>query len=197
MSIRLLTCVWIAGLVQAQNPCRVNVIFSLEASTYVNSEGSTVSSSTSIVTTSSTPSYSCGNGSWALVENRCLSFESTQKEWTAASRYCHSLGGVLVTIFDNKDEDFLYGNADTVAFFIGLNDIVKNGTWLWDQPTGQTLSAKIMVKSKPKAKPKTKAKPKAMDKPKAKPMVKPKPKTKPMIKPKPKANAKPMILASN
>uniref|UniRef100_A0A914C143 C-type lectin domain-containing protein n=1 Tax=Acrobeloides nanus TaxID=290746 RepID=A0A914C143_9BILA len=38
MSIRLLTCVWIFGIVQAQNPCRVNVIFSLEASTYVKSE---------------------------------------------------------------------------------------------------------------------------------------------------------------
>ena len=36
--------------------------------------GSTASSSTSIVTTSSKPSYSCGNGSWTLVENRCLSF---------------------------------------------------------------------------------------------------------------------------
>uniref|UniRef100_A0A914E6J3 C-type lectin domain-containing protein n=1 Tax=Acrobeloides nanus TaxID=290746 RepID=A0A914E6J3_9BILA len=100
-----------------------------------------VASSTSIVTASPTPSpYSCGNGSWTLVENRCFSFESSAKDWIAASSYCHSLGGVLVTIFDKKDEDFLYGNADSVAFFIGLNDVARNGTWIWDQPTGQTLT---------------------------------------------------------
>uniref|UniRef100_A0A914D311 Uncharacterized protein n=1 Tax=Acrobeloides nanus TaxID=290746 RepID=A0A914D311_9BILA len=31
-------------------------------------------------------------------------------------------------------------NAGSSSFFIGLNDVAKTGTWVWDQPLGNTLT---------------------------------------------------------
>uniref|UniRef100_A0A914DWH7 C-type lectin domain-containing protein n=1 Tax=Acrobeloides nanus TaxID=290746 RepID=A0A914DWH7_9BILA len=103
----------------------------------------TSSSATTVVTitasTTTTP-FSCGNGTWTLVENRCFIFLSNRRDWIAASSQCHSLNGFLVTVYDKKDEDFLHNQAGTIQYFIGLNDVARNGTWIWDQPTGQTLT---------------------------------------------------------
>ena len=81
----------------------------------------------------------------------------TKQDAIAASVECHNIGGWLVTVFDQNDETFLYGelnlysqmklldNAETVPFFIGLNDISKSGTWIWDQPIGKTLTVYSII----------------------------------------------------
>ena len=95
----------------------------------------------------------CDNSTWVNIENRCFLFgkNSTTSYKTnslapsklnrlAASSSCHGMNGVLVTVFDQNDENFLDGEASYVPFFIGLNDVAKTGTWAWDQPTGKTLT---------------------------------------------------------
>ena len=64
---------------------------------------------TSATSTSPTtaPPNLCGNG-WVNIENRCFNFDPVAKNWNDASGACHSLGGVLVTVYDQKDEDFLH-----------------------------------------------------------------------------------------
>ena len=64
---------------------------------------------TTATLTSSTinPQNPCGNG-WVNIENRCFNFDPNSKTWNDASNACHSQGGVLVTVYDQKDTDFLY-----------------------------------------------------------------------------------------
>jgi len=45
-----------------------------------------------------------------------------------------------------KSSKFL-GQAGTVPYFIGLNDVARNGTWIWDQPTGQTLTVFLQLET--------------------------------------------------
>ena len=68
----------------------------------------TTTTTTVLKTTTTLPQNSCGNGTWVNIENRCFNFDSVVKNWNDASSACHSLGGVLVTVYDQKDTDFLY-----------------------------------------------------------------------------------------
>jgi hypothetical protein len=114
-----------------------------------------VQSTSTAPITQTTPALDpCGNGTWENLENRCFNFDSVAKSWSDASASCHNLGGVLVTVFDQKDEDFLYckleiriiylinflAKAANIPFFIGLNDQAVIGNWIWDQPAGKTLT---------------------------------------------------------
>jgi hypothetical protein len=84
----------------------------------------------------------------------------TKQDAIDASVDCHNMGGWLVTVFDQNDENVFYGelklysqmkllgNAEAIPFFIGLNDISKNGTWIWDQPIGKTLTVYSDLKLK-------------------------------------------------
>ena len=72
-----------------------------------------VSSSPTTQPTSATPPTTgppnpCGNGTWVNIENRCFNFDSVVRTWADASNNCHNQGGVLVTVYDQKDTDFLY-----------------------------------------------------------------------------------------
>jgi hypothetical protein len=59
-------------------------------------------------TSTAPPLNPCGNGTWVNIENRCFNFDPISRNWNDASSACHSQGGVLVTVYDQKDTDFLY-----------------------------------------------------------------------------------------
>ena len=65
-------------------------------------------SSQSTGTSTAPPQNPCGNGTWTNIENRCFNFDAISRNWSDASNACHSQGGVLVTVFDQNDENFLY-----------------------------------------------------------------------------------------
>ena len=66
------------------------------------------SGSPSAQTSTAPPQNPCGNGTWVNIENRCFNFDAISRNWSDASNACHIQGGVLVTVFDQKDENFLY-----------------------------------------------------------------------------------------
>uniref|UniRef100_A0A914CQ71 C-type lectin domain-containing protein n=1 Tax=Acrobeloides nanus TaxID=290746 RepID=A0A914CQ71_9BILA len=109
---------------------------------YVNvtdSGGSTSSIQSSSTTqptasTASSAPKTCGNGNWTIIEDRCLNVYPIAKNWSDASSACHGLGGFLMTVFDQKDTNFIDSKALNVSFFIGLNDRDSIGIFIWDQP---------------------------------------------------------------
>lgn len=58
--------------------------------------------------TTPAPTLACGEGTWVNIENRCFNFDPVRKTWNDASAACHSNGGVLVTVYDVNDTNFLY-----------------------------------------------------------------------------------------
>lgn len=62
----------------------------------------------------------------------------SQSDWHTAETEAMNLGGHLVTINDQAEQDFVWENFVRVygvnaqrSFWIGLNDIVSEGTWVW------------------------------------------------------------------
>jgi len=72
------------------------------------------------------------------VENRCWFMSPTLATWSDAQAACAKDGAILATIFDSTVEQYLYSQAGTVQFWIGLNDIQDNQTFVWDQGNGNT-----------------------------------------------------------
>jgi len=53
------------------------------------------------------------------------------RTWWDAQTYAHSLGGELVTINDQAEQDWLYGQFGSQDTWIGLNDAAADETWVW------------------------------------------------------------------
>jgi hypothetical protein len=70
----------------------------------------TTTTTIALKTTTTLPQNPCGDVTWVQIDNQCFYCDPTSRNWSDASNVCHSLGGVLVTVFNQKDEDFLYGN---------------------------------------------------------------------------------------
>jgi hypothetical protein len=64
---------------------------------------------TTTVSTTTTTFAPC-DGTWVQINKQCLRFEPIPKNWYDASKVCHGNGGVLVTVFNQSDTDFLYCN---------------------------------------------------------------------------------------
>lgn len=56
------------------------------------------------------------------------------KTWTEAKAYCESLGGHLVTVTSEAENDFIYSiieNKTKNLYWLGANDVKKEGVWEW------------------------------------------------------------------
>ena len=51
--------------------------------------------------------------------------------WSDAEAFAESLGGHLVTIDDQAEQDFVYTTFGTNDLWIGMNDVDEEGTWGW------------------------------------------------------------------
>ncbi|NQT19808.1 MAG: pre-peptidase C-terminal domain-containing protein, partial [Planctomycetes bacterium] len=64
------------------------------------------------------------NGNYYFVTESSMS-------WTAAETYAQLIGGHLVTIDDQAEQDFVQKWFCNYGPWIGLTDVALNGTWLW------------------------------------------------------------------
>ena len=51
--------------------------------------------------------------------------------WSDAEAFAENLGGHLVTIDDQAEQDFIYTTFGTSDLWIGMNDLDEEGTWGW------------------------------------------------------------------
>ncbi|XP_033980587.1 alpha-N-acetylgalactosamine-specific lectin-like [Trematomus bernacchii] len=73
---------------------------------------------------------------WTLFNCRCYKYISTDFTWADAELNCVSLGGNLVSIRSQEEENFvktLIKSFDPAEGYTwnGLNDIPKEGRWMW------------------------------------------------------------------
>uniref|UniRef100_A0AC34GVG1 C-type lectin n=1 Tax=Panagrolaimus sp. ES5 TaxID=591445 RepID=A0AC34GVG1_9BILA len=73
------------------------------------------------------------------VEGRCYRFYATPSSWDQAKALCAVENSILVTIFDQGIEDYLYYNAGPNTFWTGANDKNASGVFVWDQGDNSPL----------------------------------------------------------
>uniref|UniRef100_A0A8C2G8X6 C-type lectin domain-containing protein n=1 Tax=Cyprinus carpio TaxID=7962 RepID=A0A8C2G8X6_CYPCA len=72
---------------------------------------------------------------------------SMKKSWNESRRYCTERGADLIIINSREKQDFVTKITDQREFWIGVTDIVEEGTWKWvdgtsvtsGEPNGETL----------------------------------------------------------
>ncbi|XP_013880207.1 galactose-specific lectin nattectin isoform X2 [Austrofundulus limnaeus] len=77
---------------------------------------------------------------WKPFEGRCYVFLKGEAEWAVAERHCNFLGGNLASISSKKQHDFLRemifkDTGTNKRTWVGANDAVKEGGWLWSDGT--------------------------------------------------------------
>ncbi|KAK1879916.1 Lactose-binding lectin l-2 [Dissostichus eleginoides] len=73
---------------------------------------------------------------WTFFNGRCYKYISTRLTWADAELHCVSLGGNLVSIRSQEEENFVGSvikNFDPARGYtwIGLSDTQKEGRWMW------------------------------------------------------------------
>ncbi|KAL4231021.1 hypothetical protein ACF0H5_011393 [Mactra antiquata] len=77
--------------------------------------------------------YCCDNG-WVGHNDRCYLFSHDTEQWIGALLMCRELGAQLVEIETAAENTYLKAQAQIYAkdqFWIGLNDVGEEGTWVW------------------------------------------------------------------
>ena len=75
----------------------------------------------------------CNVGSgWTLFNDRCYKLFPDEMTWSAAQTHCATLGSLLAAIHSRQENDFVRTLGITKGTWLGGNDIVSDGTWLWE-----------------------------------------------------------------
>ncbi|XP_077024018.1 C-type lectin domain family 4 member E isoform X2 [Tamandua tetradactyla] len=88
----------------------------------------------------SLPCYNDGSGSvqkccpleWEHFQSSCYFFSTDTMSWTASLKNCSAMGGHLVVINTQEEQEFLFNKKPrNKEFYIGLTDQVTEGQWQW------------------------------------------------------------------
>ncbi|XP_060570423.1 perlucin-like protein [Ruditapes philippinarum] len=76
--------------------------------------------------------FSCPNG-WSTHNSACYLFSHDTEDWANAVTLCQILGGHLVEIEDDIENQYIVAQAKLYnsAFWIGLNDLQEENSWMW------------------------------------------------------------------
>ncbi|KAJ8337035.1 hypothetical protein SKAU_G00382550 [Synaphobranchus kaupii] len=84
------------------------------------------------------PSAPCPKG-WVHNNKRCYLYFPEKRSWIDAEMHCVSFGGNLASERTADEHSFLkklhMPDGDKLAFWIGLSDVHKKGTWIWSDGT--------------------------------------------------------------
>uniref|UniRef100_A0A914XEW2 Uncharacterized protein n=1 Tax=Plectus sambesii TaxID=2011161 RepID=A0A914XEW2_9BILA len=69
-------------------------------------------------------------------ENNCYMGVAGARNWLDARDYCHSRGAYLADILDLKKQQYLSNLVSGTDYWSGLNDIMREGTFVWDDVNG-------------------------------------------------------------
>ncbi|KAL0961975.1 hypothetical protein UPYG_G00334100 [Umbra pygmaea] len=74
-------------------------------------------------------SRACAEG-WVFHGGKCYFFSNVLIKWTQSRDQCVSMGGHLVIINSQEEQNFLVSSI-VYDHWIGLNDLETEGQWLW------------------------------------------------------------------
>lgn len=75
----------------------------------------------------------CGDtGNWTLYEGQCYSCTGDELSWYSARSSCSQVGAILVVISNSGIQAFLEALCTSGNYWIGLNDLLNEGTFVWD-----------------------------------------------------------------
>ena len=76
---------------------------------------------------------------WTRLRTGCYLFEEHEpNSWNRAKEKCKMVGGSLVEIENQEEQDAIQNHMNTLglqdmSFWIGLNDIGQEGSWVWEE----------------------------------------------------------------
>uniref|UniRef100_A0A0N5B5A1 C-type lectin domain-containing protein n=1 Tax=Strongyloides papillosus TaxID=174720 RepID=A0A0N5B5A1_STREA len=70
---------------------------------------------------------------WINYDSYCWLLVNSKVTWEESKKSCNDNNANLATIYNKNDKIFLENYLGDGEFWIGLNDIQKNGTFVWDQ----------------------------------------------------------------
>ncbi|KAK6477358.1 C-type lectin domain family 4 member E-like isoform X1 [Huso huso] len=70
---------------------------------------------------------------WGLFNGKCYYFSTDRMNWTSSRHNCTSLGGHMVIIESDGEQEFIQSQVRRIGdfFWIGLSDEVTEGEFLW------------------------------------------------------------------
>merc|ERR1719500_1052442 len=71
----------------------------------------------------------CGSG-WSAFGSHCYRLFEDELEWQDAEKHCRSVGGTLVSIHSQAEDNFI-GGLSSERIWLGGNDITSEGAWTW------------------------------------------------------------------
>ncbi|XP_067417522.1 perlucin-like protein [Emydura macquarii macquarii] len=77
-----------------------------------------------------TASSICPAG-WLPNAGNCYYFSTVPQNWSYAKQACKDQGAQLIIIENQQEQEFLTKNSNGKNYWIGLNDIDKEGTFKW------------------------------------------------------------------
>ncbi|XP_062384391.1 C-type lectin domain family 4 member E-like isoform X2 [Sardina pilchardus] len=72
----------------------------------------------------------CPEG-WKHHKGKCYLFSSSKMNWEGSRDHCITLGGHLIIVNNQEEQNFLAAQAKGVSHWIGLNDRAVEGQWRW------------------------------------------------------------------
>ncbi|XP_062385106.1 asialoglycoprotein receptor 1-like [Sardina pilchardus] len=68
---------------------------------------------------------------WVHHSGKCYFFSSSGKSWKQSQDHCVTLGGHLVIVNNQEEQNFLCQSAITDYYWIGMTDLESEGQWIW------------------------------------------------------------------
>uniref|UniRef100_K1R064 Brevican core protein n=1 Tax=Magallana gigas TaxID=29159 RepID=K1R064_MAGGI len=75
--------------------------------------------------------HGCGGTDWSADDHQCYRCMTDAVYWQTARSSCQRLGANLVTINNAGTQTFIENLCPDGIYWIGLNDISNEGTFLW------------------------------------------------------------------
>ncbi|NXP44533.1 CL17A protein, partial [Heliornis fulica] len=78
---------------------------------------------------------------WQQFFRTCYFFSTTTKSWFAAKEDCGDFNAHLVVVDSEQENEFLRNNINrTSTYWLGVTDQLEEGTWVWMNGEGTSIS---------------------------------------------------------
>ncbi|XP_039608757.1 CD209 antigen-like protein C [Polypterus senegalus] len=68
---------------------------------------------------------------WRPFKSKCYFFSTVEMNWSLSQENCTAMGGHLVIIESEDEQEFLLQEANITQYWIGLTDSEEEGAWHW------------------------------------------------------------------